>query len=186
MLSMSRRAAIAAGLSALATPALVTPALARRVELPQEAGVFVARVDGTLQALEAQLPQTGMRFAVFGMKIALVFKGARSPVRFRAGQALSFLVLMNGEANSMTPPVLWRARVDKASRRVELGYATDFTAEMTGSPDIVTTGRTVFDNKGMVEVRAYDPLPPGEYVLGIKSQGGDAVSGMAYAFGVDS
>lgn len=153
--------------------------------MPQETGVFIARADGALLALEAQEPQRKGSLGVLGMKAALVFEGARSPVRFRAGQALSFIVRINPEPAATASPILWRAHVARASRRVELGYSTSLAADMTGSPDIVPAGRTALDRRGLVEIRPGAPLAPGEYFLGMRAQGGDAVYGQGYGFGID-
>lgn len=175
----SRRLALAGVFSALAAPALA------RVDLPEEAGVFVAKVDGTLQALEAQLPRTGGGFGGFaGGKIGLVIQGPHSPVRFRAGQRLSFLLRLPGPTlNPATPAMLWRAKSQAKARRAELGYGMPFSG-VSGSPDVVSTELSRPAER-ILEITPQVLLYPGEYMLGVWGQSGDTVSGLAYAFGID-
>lgn len=176
-----RRRVLAGGLAV----ACAAPALARAVELPQEAGVFVARVDGVLQALEAQLPHTGGGFGGFaGGKIGLVMQGPHSPVRFRAAQDFSFLVRMASVAiNPSTPVFLWRARSLAKTRRAELGYSMGL-GDVTGSPDVVAMTMEQPAER-LLQFTPTQNLYPGEYMLGLWGQSGDTVSGMAYAFGLD-
>lgn len=175
----SRRLVLAGAFSALAAPALA------RVGLPEEAGVFLAKVDGALQALEAQLPRTGGGFGGFaGGKIGLVIQGPRSPVRFRAGQDLSFIVRMSSVAlNPSAPAILWHARSLPKTRRTELGYSMGL-GEVSGSPDVVAT-RMDQPGERLLQLTPEQNLYPGEYMLGVWGASGDTVSGMAYAFGID-
>lgn len=153
---------------------------------PDMADIFY-RLDGDkLISLERQgsATQTGAHgFIVMSMKSAAEFQGGRSPIRFKAGQSLTFIVRSAIPIGSMDPNTIFHFRklVEKKKTREMVtmsGSANPFGVSMK------TNGNTgllavEFSKYGDHSLRAVtESLSPGEYAF-------SKVGGAAFCFGLD-
>jgi len=154
---------------------------------PEAAGVFYGLKDGKLIPLERQTAATVSKISglfVMKMRSALEFAGAKSPVRFRAGEPLEFVVRSELAWSDLDPNARYFLhRLDERKKQREL-------VVMTGhfSPLGASTQTTVAQGILPVEIGKYGyssfklrtgPLPPAEYAL-------SRIHGQtAFCFGVD-
>jgi hypothetical protein len=154
---------------------------------PDTAEVFYGLRDGKLIPLEREIAATVAKaggFFVTNMRSALVFPGAKSPVRLRAGEPLEFVVRSELAWSDFDPNARYfLRRLDEKKKQREL-------VVMTGhfSPFGSSTETTIAQGALPVEFSKYGnssfkmrtgPIPPGEYAVSrLRAQ-------TAFCFGVD-
>jgi hypothetical protein len=152
---------------------------------PDIADVFWRFDDGKLVPLERQATGTTHGKVGFGsMKITAQLPGGKSPVRFRVGELLEFIVRspMAVTTDPATIYSLWNLDAKKDRRELvmmtssgSLFHATTKTGQSLGKNMTVE-----FSTYGEWSVKmSTKDLPPGEYAVG--RLGGQAV----FCFGVD-
>lgn len=185
-----------AGLSGRASDAVTNanPSVSfesHKIKEPEYVGVFfrLNPTNGELISLERQ--NTEMRtsradkFVTVDTKTIALIEGEKSPVRFKRGEKLDFIVKLNSQQNDPQGQigfVLFESV--KGKRQWVLGKGSASTLSAFGSADDISQKRMVPYNfakygESSFKVSPVDQLLPGEYVLGIK---GIAVS---FCFGID-
>lgn len=162
-----------------------------KIKEPEYVGVFfrLNPTNGELIPLERQ--DTEMRtsradlFVTVDTKTIAQIEGEKSPVRFKRGEKLDFIVKLNSQQNdpqgqigfvlfeSVKGKRQWVLGKGSASTLSAFGSAGDISREKMVPYNVAKYGESSF------KVSPVDQLLPGEYVLGIK---GVAVS---FCFGVD-
>jgi len=161
-------------------------ACGQSVPEPDMADIFY-RVDGDkLVPLERQAAaiQSGAHgFIVMSMKSAAEFPGGKSPVRFKSGEPLTFVVRSIFPVGAIDPNTIYYLRkLNEKKKTRELvmmsGSATPFGAstKVTPSSGVLPVDFSKYGEHSLKAVSA--ALPPGEYAFG--KQGG-----AAFCFGVD-
>jgi hypothetical protein len=175
---MVRLPAMVLGLSAML--------LAQSVAEPEIADVFY-RLDGEkLVQLERQgsATQTGAHgFIVMSMKSVAEFPGAKSPVRFKAGEPITFIVRSPIPIGSMDPNTIFHFRklVEKRKTRELVtmsGNVNPFgmSVKTNGSTGLLPVEFSKYGEHSLKAVTG--SLPPGEYAF-------SKLGGAAFCFGVD-
>ncbi|MBI1405206.1 MAG: hypothetical protein GC145_03660 [Caulobacter sp.] len=187
---MNRRSFL---LSAAAT-GLATPALAAR---PAPVPAFTAVVDDASVTLEAQIAAFKSRTKAMGYGGADIFyelKGAASPVRLAAGQAVSFF---SNEPETIDPQQrfgLFRLTPVKATRRLTTGKVNPFGYGTRNVKNQAAVEFSTVRDGGLWRITPTEPLTPGEYGLALAPNLGNNTWGWGgrgggnqpvCAFGVD-
>src|ERR1035441_3950704 len=174
----------ALGFLPLGAPAQTTSPDGKSVSEPEFNEVFYRLDAGKLMPLEHQNTGTTHVSMGFSMKGTIEIPGGKSPVRFRAGERLEFVV-RSGVSAAQDPSSAYHLRVlsIKKDKRVLL------IMTVKGRPFGATakTGSALgelpleFTRYGAASVRATTAsLPPGEYAVGL------GIPGQAvFCFGVD-
>jgi hypothetical protein len=161
-----------------------------KIKEPEYVGVFfrLNPKDGELIPLERQ--NTQMRavaggFIAIGAKVAAQVDGEKSPIRFKRGDKLDFVVKLNSQQNDPQSQIGFASfESGKGKRQIVLakGSAAPFvgTSVKDVSQSKIVSDNVVKYGESSFKVSPVEQLAPGEYVLGIK---GVAVS---FCFGVDS
>jgi hypothetical protein len=153
---------------------------------PDMADIFY-RLDGDkLVSLERQgsATQTGAHgFIVMSMKSAAEFPGAKSPIRFKAGQPLTFIVRSAVPIGTIDPNTIFHFRKLVEKKKVREMVMMSGSANPFGA-SIKTSGTTgllpvEFSKYGDHSMRAVtESLSPGEYAF-------SKMGGVAFCFGID-
>lgn len=151
---------------------------------PDKAETFYGIADGKLTPLEHQpvtiRSQVG-GFIALKSKGTLEIQGSKSPVRFRAGQVLEFVIKPSVGVDPMTAYHLRRLDSKKKIREVVIvsGHASPFSGSTTtnASQGVLPMESSQYGASSF-KMAALN-LPPGEY--GIGRIGGQE----AFCFGVD-
>jgi hypothetical protein len=155
------------------------------VQEPEYIGtVFFLNPAGALLPLEKQLPNTQAKAIAGGLggaKVSVIFNGPASPVRFKVGQDIQFVVRLN--ANGIDPESLVSLEVLKvskdhrevvAARAGSLGLSSKSTSgEFTRPLNFSKYGQQ------SVKLSSAEPLAPGEYVITTRRERS------AFLFGID-
>jgi hypothetical protein len=168
-----------------------TPAQSDRqtVAEPDFAEIFYRLDAGKLVLLERQSMATmhsGTGFGSYNTKSIL--PGNRSPVRFRAGEPLEFVVRQGQVTGAQDPATAYHLRplaVKKKTRELAIVtvHATGLFSATSKMDAAVDELPVEFARYGNSSIRlTTKPLPPGEYALG-QSYGGLGLA--VYCFGVD-
>jgi hypothetical protein len=133
-----------------------------------------------------------------GMQTQMSYKGSRSPVRFRAGQAIQFVVrvpppvatLPGMEPPPQDDPVKLNVLKVSKDQRLNVSAKLGGGALMTGvgSLKTVETLRTLkFSKYGeqSTQVSPAEPLEPGEYVMTTALGGMMGMGNGDFLFGID-
>jgi hypothetical protein len=158
----------------------------KKVQEPEYIGiVFTLDPAGALSPLERQQPNTqtkviGMGYG--GAKTSIIFKGPTSPVRFKAGQDIQFVVRMN--APGIDPESLVNLDVLKVSKdHREVVIAKAGSMGMNSKSTSGESQRPLnFSKYGeqSLKLSPAEPLGPGEYVITTK------LGQSAFLFGIDA
>jgi len=158
---------------------------AKKVQEPEYIGiVFSLDTTGALLPLERQQPivQTKVKaFGYGGAKSSTVFKGAKSPVRFKAGQDIQFVVRLSAggmEPNSFVK--LYSLAVSKDQREFVMAKAGSmgFNAQSSGGESQLSLNFAKYGEQSY-KISPATPLPPGEYEF-VSPSGQDR-----FLFGID-
>jgi len=144
--------------------------------------LYLDPATGALQPLERQKPNSSTKVKALGLGGAtgkIVFEGARSPIRYKAGEEIQFVV--RGLSSEVEPDSQVGLRVLVVSKnergivsmKVTLGGAKSMQGE--------AARRLTFSKYGERSTRfsPAQPLEPGEYVINIKGGSTD------FLFGID-
>lgn len=148
---------------------------------PEYLGVVEAHVNGTTRQLERQRIVVNARIRLGGLggiKSNYEMPGARSPVRFAAGQQVEFIVrVASQEADPQTYISFYRLDSKKKKRIV-----TAMRADYGGATNTLNRHSVAFDARKhgtqFFRLVPLGPLTPGEYMITATSQDG-------FLFGVD-
>ena len=153
---------------------------------PDMVDVFWRLGDGKLVPLERQGTGTMHGKAGFGsMKVTAQLPGAKSPVRFRAGEQLDFVVRSSllAAVDPATIYALWALDAKKNMRELAMmtGSASLFHGATTKVGSALDKNLPVeFSKYGESSIKlATKPLAPGEYAVGRSG------SQVVFCFGVD-
>jgi hypothetical protein len=158
----------------------------KAVKEPEYLGVvFYLDPTGALSPLERQQPNIQSKaigLGYGGAKTSTIYKGAKSPVRFKAGQDIQFVVRMN--APGIEPDSLVKLdvlKVSKDQREMLLAKAGAMGFGGVKSTNGQTSQTLNFSKYGeqSLKVSPAGPLGPGEYV--ITAMGGQS----RFLFGID-
>ncbi len=132
------------------------------------------------------------------MQTQMSYKGSRSPVRFRAGQAIQFVVRVPPPAATLPgiepppqddPVKLNVLKVSKDQRlNVSLKMGGGLVMTGVGRAKTVETLRTLKFSKyglGSLKVSVVEPLEPGEYVMTTALGGMIGLGNGDFLFGID-
>lgn len=156
-------------LSCVAVLLATTPANAQRsAQAPEYVGQANAVVNGSSIPLERQNAQTDVKVRAFGFggaKARNVVNGEKSPVRFRRGQGIAFIVRVpNQEIDPLSTIRLLPLKPRKGQRELEMitggiGGSRDRFNERAIALQAERYGRNAF------RVSTALPLEKGEYAL---------------------
>lgn len=164
----------ALGFLPLGAPAQTTSPDSKSVSEPEFADVFF-RVDaGTLLPLERQnltFKGKARGFMVMNMKTVSEFPGGKSPVRFKAGQPLDFVVRTLLAPSAVDPNTTYCLRkVDAKKKTRELVIMAGHASPLGASSTVNFAGGAIpvnFSKYGSSSLKvSITNLPPGEYALG--------------------
>jgi hypothetical protein len=154
---------------------------------PQFANVFFGLDAGKLVPLEREttfIQAKAHGFIVMSVKANSEIPGAKSPVRFRSGQPLDFVVMSPGASSAIDPSTIYVLRkltVKKKSRELLLTHvhATPFgaTAKTELSEGVLPVTFAHYGSSSLKMNTA--PLPPGEYAVS------QAYGQTVFCFGID-
>jgi hypothetical protein len=166
----------------LAALPLLTPTLmgqeAKKVQEPEYGGVFFyLDPAGALTPLERQQPAEGLRMKMRGPlgilgpagggESVLIFKGAHSAVRFKAGQEIQFVIrldLPGVEPCSLVNLGMLQVAKNERSIVLEDGCSTTGYSADTRSPNLRHPNFSKY-GEGSLKLSPAEPLVPGEYLL---------------------
>lgn len=118
-----------------------------------------------------------------GIKMTLDIPGAASPVRFPAGQKLSFVFKASASIDPQTLVEVIRLTVSKDHREIPVLQSRGFLG-LGGTRSDVSKDALAFEtskySEGSAQVSITSPLAPGEYIIRAPS------SQTVYCFGVDA
>jgi hypothetical protein len=155
-----------------------------KVQEPEYIGiVFSLDPAGALTPLERQQPnfQTKVKGLGYGgAQSSTVFKGSRSPVRFKADQDIWFVVRLN--APGVEPDSLVKLDVLKVAKNqremvIAKAGAMGFGAKSTNGEAQRPLNFTKYGEQSL-QVSPAGPLDPGEYVI-------TTMGGNSFLFGID-
>jgi hypothetical protein len=158
---------------------------AKKVQEPEYIGVvFSLNSEGTLFPLERQQPNIQTKVKAFGYggaQSSSVFKGSRSPVRFKAGQDIEFIVRLN--LPGIEPDTLIELNVLKVSKDqreiiMEKVGAMGMSSKSSNGETLRTLNFAKYGEQSL-KISPAAPLEPGEYV--ITTMGGQS----GFLFGID-
>jgi hypothetical protein len=158
---------------------------AKNVQEPEYVGtVFYVDPAGALAPLEKQQPNTqtkviGMGYG--GAKTSIIFNGPASPVRFKAGQDIQFVVRLN--TPGIDPDTLVNLdvlKVSKDHREIVIAKAGSMGlhAKSTNGESQRPLNFTKYGEQSF-KLTPTEPLGPGEYVITTK------LGQSAFLFGID-
>jgi len=157
----------------------------KKVQEPEYIGiVFSLDPAGTLSPLERQQANIQTKVKAFGYggaQSSSVFKGPKSPVRFKAGQDIQFVVRLN--VPGIEPDSLVKLNVLKVSKdqreiiMAKVG-SMGMSSKSTSGESLCTLNFTKYGEQSLKFAPAVS-LEPGEYV--ITTMGGQS----GFLFGID-
>jgi hypothetical protein len=158
---------------------------AKTVQEPEYIGTVVyLDPAGTLTPLEKQQPNTQTKvigLGYGGAKTSIIFNGPASPVRFKAGQDIQFVVRLN--APGIDPETLVNLnvlKVTKGRREVVIAKAGSMgmNARSTSGESLRSLNFSKYGENSL-KLSPATPLEPGEYVITTK------FGQSAFLFGID-
>jgi hypothetical protein len=159
---------------------------AKKAQEPEYIGiVFYLDPAGPLSPLERQQPnfQTKVKALGYGgAQSSTVFKGSKSPVRFKAGQDIRFVVRLNAtgiEPDSLVKLDVLKVTKDQREMVMAKAGAMGFGAKSTNGEAQRPLNFSKYGEQSL-QVSPAGPLGPGEYV--ITTMGGQS----AFLFGIDA
>jgi hypothetical protein len=140
---------------------------AKKVQEPDYLGVFFSLDSntGNLSPLERQTPEAKWKSGLGGVESSLEFKGERSPVRFKQGQRLEFVVLVSSQ--QMDPQGLVQflsLEAKKGKRRLVTGKSALFGGKTSISEKAIAFNAAKYGTSSF-KITPAQNLPPGEYTL---------------------
>jgi hypothetical protein len=140
----------------------------RQGQVPEYVGQANAVVDGASIPLERQNPQTDVKIRAFGFggaKARNAVNGEQSPVRFRRGQNIAFIVRVpNQEIDPLSMIRILPVKARKGQRQLEM-----ITGSMSGSRDRFNERAIAIEaqryGRNAFRVSTAQPLEKGEYAL---------------------
>jgi hypothetical protein len=159
-------------------------AISNKVKEPEFVDVFflLDSATGNLTDLERQTLKVKFHPHGFGgTESDLQLKGAKSPVRFRQGQSLEFIVrASSSEVDPVNLVTLYSLESGKSDRKLVVGHTgyMQFRGKIELDKSEVPFNAVKYGESSF-KIKAAQSLSPGEYVLLTK----DAKEG--FAFGVD-
>lgn len=157
----------------------------KKVEEPEYIGiVFYLDPAGALSPLERQQPNVQTKVKALGYggaQSSTVFKGSKSPVRFKAGQDVRFVVRLNApgiEPDSLVKLDVLKVAKDQREIVIAKAGAMGFGAKSTNGEAQRPLNFSKYGEQSM-QVSPAGPLDPGEYV--ITTMGGQS----GFLFGID-
>ena len=170
----------------IALVAFASLAVGQSAPEPDIADIFYRLEGERLVQLERQgaATQTGAHgFIVMTMKSSAEFPGGKSPVRFKAGEPLTFIVRSAIPIGSIDPNTIYHLRRLVAKKKTRELVTMSGNANPFGVSKKIngTTGLlpVEFSKYGDHSLRAVtESLPPGEYAF-------SKLGGAAFCFGVD-
>ncbi len=159
---------------------------AKKVQEPEYIGVvFSLDQAGALVPLERQQSNAAFKTKAGGFgggQSSIVYKGSKSPVRFKAGQAIQFVVRLNApgvEPDSLVNlDVLKVTKNERAIVTVKVKPMGWGGAKSRKGEDLRPLNFSKYGEQSL-KVSPAEPLGPGEYV--ITTRGGNG----AFLFGID-
>ena len=157
----------------------------KKVQEPEYIGiVFYLDPAGALSPLERQQPniQTKVKALGYGgAQSSTVFKGSKSPVRFKAGQDIRFVVRLNApgiEPDSLVKLDVLKVSKDQRGVVMAKAGAMGFGAKSTNGEAQRPLNFSKYGEQSL-QASPAGPLDPGEYV--ITTMGGQS----GFLFGID-
>lgn len=157
----------------------------KKVQEPEYIGVvFSLDPAGTLSPLERQQANIQTKVKAFGYggaQSSSVFKGSKSPVRFKAGQDIRFVVRLNApgiEPDSLVKLNVLKVAKDQREIVMAKAGAMGFGAKSTNGEAQRPLNFSKYGEQSL-QVSPAGPLDPGEYV--ITTMGGQS----GFLFGID-
>jgi hypothetical protein len=174
------------------TPSSNTGQQAPKVQEPEYIGViFYLDPSNALSPLERQKTKMEVKTKAWGyggMKMGNAYKGSQSPVRFKAGQDIQFIVrgrvASHGGMEPPPPETLVSLKALKVSKDERMSAVMEMKVMGFGSKAQDTSRPLVFTNYGEQSYRVSpaEPLEPGEYVM---SWGAGLGGNGDFLFGID-
>jgi hypothetical protein len=166
---------------------------AQAAEPPQYNGVFEAHDPrtGAYSELERAAPTLHTRMRAFGFgggSATEDIPGPRSPIRFRAGTPIEFIVRETSRENDPNTIIQFVSLTSEANDRYFEMYNAGALGGMKNTSAKSAVGFSANNYKdAYFKVVPSQPLPPGEYALTITGSPAVMTNGMppAYCFGVD-
>ena len=159
-------------LSCAAAFLVTTPVNAQRTaQVPEYVGQANAVTGSTATQLERQKPRNDMKIRALGFggaRIRQIVNGDRSPIRFRKGQDVAFIVrVASQEHDPLSTLQIIPLRVRKGQRELDLvstGYAGITGARDRKNEKAIALSAERF-GRNAFRVSALQPLEKGEYAL---------------------
>lgn len=151
---------------------------------PEYVGIFEARVGGVTRPLERQRLEMKAKANYLGSaKVGMEVAGARSPVRFAAGQPLEFILRVDSQDSDPQAAITLYAMIRKKNARYLQSARGNFGFGSGGVTSTQNRQAIPFDARRhgtqFFRIAPLTPLPPGEYMLSSTS-GTDG-----FLFGID-
>lgn len=151
---------------------------------PEYIGMFEARseVSDARILLERQVGAKKVKLKAFGYggsSTVFVIAGARSPVRFRSSDRISFVVRVSNQDEDPNSSLrLYILKSDKGARELEVGNYGFSGTQVTINASMIAYTATKYGEK-FFRIIPTSGLAPGEYTLMLST------SNEAFCFGVD-
>lgn len=145
----------------------------KKVQEPEYPGIFflLDSSTGNLIPLERQTPDYKINGRGMGSKTVTEIKGARSPIRFKEGQTLEFVVLVSSQQIDPHGSLLFFSLESQKDKR-------QLITNVTGSSDKSVPFNATKYGTSSFRITSAQNLSPGEYFLGGGAQD-------RFCFGID-
>jgi len=156
----------------------------KKVQEPEYLGVFflLDSSTGNLAPLERQTFERRTKVAgIDGTKSTIEIKGEKSPVRFKEGQKLEFVVLVSSQQIDPQGILQYFSLESKKGKRQMVIAKTNSlgtNAKTVANEKAVPFNATKYGTSSF-KITSAQNLPPGEYTLGVPS------SNDGFCFGID-
>lgn len=178
---------------ATSQPDVVLGQTGAKVQEPEFLGTFflLDSTTGKLVPLERQTLVQNAKIKAMGLggaKMSMMISGDRSPVRFKEGQPLNFVVLTSSQQIDPQGIIhLFSLESTKYQRRLEMAQIGLFSGGSTSSQTSAIAFNALKYGISSFKISPIESLFPGEYVLTgamSSSLGGSSTDG--FCFGIDS
>lgn len=156
----------------------------KKVQEPEYLGVFflLDSSTGNLVPLERQTPVSKTKAAgLDGMKSTIEIKGEKSPIRFKEGQKLEFVVLVSSQQTDPQGILQFFSLESKNGKRqllIAKRSSMGTTVKTTANERAVPFNATKYGTSSF-KITSAQNLPPGEYTLGAPGNND------GFCFGID-